>query len=207
MPKPLSLKHLLTLAISLLMCAIIALNVLSVGRAGVRRVESEIGLSLRLLADQMQDKLDRTLFERYREIGVAAQLFGTLAGADLPNGTTAWLLELQKTYPDYAWIGFVGRSGTVSRATDGILEGVDVSNRPWFIGGLKEATVGDVHADEELSSFAAAPRCHHSCVPRYFGTRRLCRRRDNWRSRRVVGLGLGGRSPRLSIWKHSRRKR
>ena len=151
MRNPLNLRSLLALAISLLTCALIALVMLTIGRAGVQRAEADVGDSVRLLADQMQDKFDRTLFERYREIGTAARLFRTLAVADRPEGAQAWLVELQKTYPDYAWIGFANRDGKVRRATDGLLEGADVSNRPWFQAGLKEVSVGDVHEDEVLA--------------------------------------------------------
>ncbi len=164
MRRPLNLKHLLALSISLLMCATIALIAMTVGRSGVRRVEVEIGSSLKLLADQMQDKLDRTLFERYREIATAARLFRTLAVADRPDAVKLWLSELQQTYPDYAWIGFTRRNGIVARATNGVLEGTDMSQRAWFISGLKEPTVGDVHADENLAQLVQR---HAAAQPKF----------------------------------------
>lgn len=43
------------------------------------------------------------------------------------------------------WSGLAGLDGTVLHATGGILEGADVSERPWFIKGQKQATILDVH--------------------------------------------------------------
>lgn len=43
-----------------------------------------------------------------------------------------------------AWVGFAGIDGKVIAASHGLLEGMDVSERPWYRAGLKGAYAGDV---------------------------------------------------------------
>ena len=44
-----------------------------------------------------------------------------------------------------SWIGLATLDGRVVTATDGMLEGTDVSPRPWFKNGLRGPFAGDVH--------------------------------------------------------------
>lgn len=44
-----------------------------------------------------------------------------------------------------SWIGYAGVDGTVREASDGLLVGADVSERPWFRNGLRSGFAGDVH--------------------------------------------------------------
>ena len=44
-----------------------------------------------------------------------------------------------------SWAGFATLDGTVQVATNGLLEGADVSARPWFRAGLQAGFAGDVH--------------------------------------------------------------
>ena len=55
------------------------------------------------------------------------------------------LENLQKTFPDYAWIGLADPDGRVYAGTQGMLEGVDVAERPWFKGGQQQLYAGDFH--------------------------------------------------------------
>lgn len=101
--------------------------------------------TLERIAVQMTDTLDRGMFERYRDIVVLAQhdtLQSATASADLKRD----VLEVrQETFPDYAWIGLTDQEGTVSASTGRLLEGVNVSQRPWFQAAVTGPFVGDVH--------------------------------------------------------------
>lgn len=44
-----------------------------------------------------------------------------------------------------SWAGFATPDGAVTAASDGLLEGADVSERPWFVRGLQGPFAGDVH--------------------------------------------------------------
>lgn len=150
----LHLRHLLTLGVSLLTCALIALMMLTIGKTGELRLEQEIGASLRLLADQMQDKLDRVMFERYREIGSAARMIGQLDLLSRPQDLEIWFKEFRASHPDYSWLGMVNSSGRIVLGADGLLVGTDVSDEPWFKSSLQEATVGEVR---QLRQFGDGP--------------------------------------------------
>jgi signal transduction histidine kinase/ActR/RegA family two-component response regulator len=109
-------------------------------------VREEIGRSLALLADQMQDKLDRALYERLREVSDIASLLGQQdqSAGDLTR-QTAWLETIQSAYPEYAWLGIASADGHVLSSTGGLLAGADISDRPWFKAGIVHPVVGDVH--------------------------------------------------------------
>lgn len=148
--KTIKLRLLLAAAIATLAGTLVILATVGVGETGVRRVRQEVGHSLAVLADQMQDKLDRGLYERFREITNSAALLGAQSRTpnDLRNHKE-WLDTLQSTYPEYAWIGLVANDGEVLSATRGLLEGVNVSGQSWFKDGKQSATIGDVR-DERL---------------------------------------------------------
>ncbi|MBW6424826.1 diguanylate cyclase [Rhizobium sp. XQZ8] len=101
---------------------------------------------LQALARNMADRLDQHMFERYREIKNIAGL-GPLqeTWSSDPDAVRVVLQRLQASLPEYAWLGFASPDGTVRAATKGMLEGASVAARPWFINGLKQPTVEDVH--------------------------------------------------------------
>ncbi|XUY29125.1 diguanylate cyclase [Agrobacterium sp. rho-8.1] len=101
---------------------------------------------LQTLARTMADRLDQHMFERYREIQNIASLVPLQTVWSKDAAATRTILEkLQASLPEYAWLGFATPDGVVHAATKGMLEGVSVAQRPWFVDGLKQATVEDVH--------------------------------------------------------------
>jgi PAS domain S-box-containing protein len=52
---------------------------------------------------------------------------------------------MQDSYGYYSWIGVAGLDGKVQVAAKGLLEGADVSKRPWFQDALRGKHAGDVH--------------------------------------------------------------
>ena len=131
----------LALLFCLLSVLVTAVLVLVSERIASEQVRSSIGSNLAELADQTTTRLDRAMFERYREVGLMAQ---RLADADMGEVRTG-IDVMQRTYPNYAWIGFADPSGRVLAGTKGMLVGSDVSARPWFRRALQGRTVGDVH--------------------------------------------------------------
>ena len=55
------------------------------------------------------------------------------------------LAQTKATYKHYAWLGTVDASGIVQAASGGLLEGVSVKQRPWFIQAHQGSYTGDVH--------------------------------------------------------------
>jgi PAS domain S-box-containing protein len=140
-----SLGSWLALAFSLLSILLTVLLVEVVDIAATGQVETSIGHGLRELALQTTDKLDRGMFERYREVRLLAQR------RDLSplNGDLAARREvldgIQESYGFYDWIGMAGIDGKVQVAGRGLLEGANVGTRPWFRNALQGVNVGDVH--------------------------------------------------------------
>ncbi len=148
--KPFKLRFLLAASITMLALVITTVVSYTIGRSGLDRLERSIGLSLAMLADQMQDKLDRGLFERIREINNMAAIVASGAESREPQPVRQWLELMQSTLPDYVWIGVADAGGQVSEATRGMLVGSSVSHESWFRAGLKGAVFGDVHGDGTL---------------------------------------------------------
>ncbi|WP_372530173.1 diguanylate cyclase [Ferrovibrio sp.] len=142
----LSLRAQIALATMILCVLLVAAGSLAAALIGQRKTGELIGRELAELAASMADRLDRGMFERYREIGIIADL-ETLQPVwqTEPAVLRRTLEHLQASFPDYAWIGFADADGTVRAATRGMLDGASVAKRPWFASGLAGPFIGDVH--------------------------------------------------------------
>lgn len=139
-----SLKVLIAAAISLVSLLLTVAVSYVIGRDAVSRLEHQIGQSLALLADEMQDKLDRAMFERLQSLDNMAAIGKILQKTDTPDALRASLERFQSAYADYSWIGFADQNGKILSSTRGEYEGQNVSNQVWFKKGLHEPYVGDV---------------------------------------------------------------
>ncbi|WP_198380913.1 diguanylate cyclase [Roseomonas sp. KE2513] len=110
-----------------------------------RLVVAETGERMVGYADAMARRLDAGLSEWAADVGLLAR-FETFEREPAEPAAARRLLEaLRLRSPTFSWIGFVGADGRVIAATGGLLEGVDVSSRPWFKPGLAGLHLGDVH--------------------------------------------------------------
>lgn len=139
----------------MLLLTLVTLQV--VGQTVARQVEQEIGQNLAELSFQTTDKLDRGMYERYREVQLMAERY-EVTGADVPVTTKRWALErMQQTHPYYAWIGITDNDGLVRIATGALLEGKDVSGRPWFKAANAGVHLLDVHEAVLLAKLLPNP--------------------------------------------------
>lgn len=90
----------------------------------------------------MADKLDRGMFERLREVQIMTKWHALSDKNTSISKKRAILEEMKRSYHVHAWIGLTNEKGKVIAATDRVLEGMDVSGSPWFIGSLKGPYVG-----------------------------------------------------------------
>jgi diguanylate cyclase (GGDEF)-like protein/PAS domain S-box-containing protein len=67
------------------------------------------------------------------------------------------LESMQRTYPYYAWIGLTDNQGKVMVASGKLLEGADVSKRPWFGNALHKVHLTDVHEAVLLAKLLPNP--------------------------------------------------
>jgi signal transduction histidine kinase len=116
-----------------------------VGETSRRELERSQGVALAELGFQIADRFDQSLAERSRAVQVLASLEGLRDPAAPPVQRRAILESLQRTFPEYAWIGLADPRGVVQISTQQLLEGADVSQRPWFIHGQHGPYLGDVH--------------------------------------------------------------
>jgi PAS domain S-box-containing protein len=139
-----SLRTVLAVVFGGVTVAVVIAVGLAAERIGTREVERYTGASLAELASRAADRLDRNLFDRLRDL----ELLARSEYVDGPAGTVERrnaVATLQAIHPEYAWIGFTDRDGTVAASTRGLLEGIDVSHRDWFGAALTGPFVGDVH--------------------------------------------------------------
>lgn len=128
-----------------------------VGYSTTRQAERDIGRSLAELAFQTTDKLDRGMYERYREVRLMAERHEITDPAVPRSAKRALLDSMQSTYPYYAWIGLTDNDGKVVAATRGMLENADVSRRPWFGAAYQGRHLHDVHEAVLLAKLLPNP--------------------------------------------------
>ncbi|WP_246693007.1 sensor histidine kinase, partial [Methylobacterium sp. WL64] len=142
--------------------AALALAIL-VSREATRRLEAEVGGQLAEIAGQMARSLDLDMFERWRDIQIAAtsdSLRDPGAGTDAKR---AVMRRLQETYPAYSIIGLIDPDGRVAVTSIGALEGADVSGRTYFQAARERPFVGDVHPAKLLQA-VLAPAVHGPAI-------------------------------------------
>ena len=147
-PARFGLGAYLALAFSLLSILLTLLLTFETERSASEQVRASIGAGLAELAHQTANRLDRNIFERYREVELIARRMGT--GKDMALVQQEFD-AMQSSYPYYAWIGLADSTGRVLASTRGILKGEDVSQRPWFTRAQRGQHLGDVHEAVLLS--------------------------------------------------------
>lgn len=134
-----------------------------------RQIANQLGPDFENLAYQAGDKLDRALYERYRELQFTAGLAPLRMPSSPPDERRRLLESVMEASPDYAWIGFANSAGRVVAATGHDLEGADASVRNWFRNARSKPYSGDVHEVPELppdvADSAGPPRFLDLSVP------------------------------------------
>ena len=136
-----SLRTCLAVFAVLLTVATAAVLSLVTEEAATRELERHIGDSLALRAQEMADKLDRGMYERRQDIQIETR---ALVDVGLDKGPAVMrkrLDALREASASYAWIGYADTVGKVLAATDGLLEGENVAQRPWFSGAVSTASL------------------------------------------------------------------
>ncbi|MDE1146746.1 MAG: ATP-binding protein [Azospirillaceae bacterium] len=153
-----SLRLRLALTFGVLVALATLAATLVIGDLAAARVRADIARQMADIAFQTRDKLDRGMFERWRDVQVAASLDSIFKVGTEEARQRRWLDRLKQTFPSYAWIGFADPQGHVVVSADGVLEGADVSERPWFQGARANgAYAGDVHEAKLLQKVLAEP--------------------------------------------------
>jgi signal transduction histidine kinase/CheY-like chemotaxis protein len=135
------LSTLLTIVVAAATLLVTGLMVWIVGGIATTDIKRTVGEILAERARTAADMIDDNMATRYLEVRQLAARIESSDGA----GRRALLEQVQLSAPQYAWIGVAGADGKVVASTGGLLEGVDVSQRPWFSDAAKNIHVHDVH--------------------------------------------------------------
>ncbi len=154
---PKGLSGYMALASSILSIVLTVVLVALVQKQATENVKENIGYGLGELARQAADKLDRGMFERYREVRLVARRLAELQPLHEAGQRRRMLDDAVQTYGFYSWLGFAAPDGTVLAAARGLLEGGNVAQRPWFANALKGIHIGDVHEAVKLAKLLPAP--------------------------------------------------
>jgi diguanylate cyclase (GGDEF)-like protein/PAS domain S-box-containing protein len=100
---------------------------------------------LQQVAWQMRDALNHGMQVAVSDVKLLSELKELRDAAD-PADMRRPMENMQRIAPNYAWIGVAGPDGTVYAATGKLLEGKDVSARPWFRDARNGVTAVDYHA-------------------------------------------------------------
>jgi hypothetical protein len=138
------LSTLMTLAVCATVTLTVALLLAVVNHFAVRQANAEAQLRLQQLSWQMRDSLNRVVEQATGDARLLAAL-PQVRNARSPASARVALESLQQTFPDYAWIGLADINGKVTSSTKGLLEGADVSARPWFKSGQLGVRATDYH--------------------------------------------------------------
>lgn len=66
------------------------------------------------------------------------------------------LEAVQAQFPEFAWVGVADAAGQVIAATGGMLEGLNVAQRPWFSAARDKPHLGEVHQAQMLDKLLPA---------------------------------------------------
>jgi len=130
---------------------------LVVGQWVKHQVEEDQTFLLKQINRELLSTFQQGMLERYKDIGNMSILSEFRSNQRSDEARRFLLNQLQENYDNYAWIGFANNEGIVEVSTQEILEGANVSERPWFVEGLQSSFVGDVHDAKLLAKILPPP--------------------------------------------------
>ncbi|MRT21175.1 diguanylate cyclase [Comamonas sp. CAH-2] len=109
------------------------------------RLQNQAGTALGIVAHNAGNLLQQDLQQQIRRAQVLASS-PELWEQGLDSHSISQLLQrMQHLNPYNVWIGVTDIDGQVQNATGGLLQGTNVSERPWFQEALRGPYISDVH--------------------------------------------------------------
>lgn len=121
------------------------------GRSLQRSLEQQAAQYFEFLAVQVGDKIDRTLYERYRELQLVASIDAVRQASVGQGDANPALNALIANSPDSGWAGLIGLNGRIVASTLPALVNTDVSDRPWFRNAQERPFAGGLRDSPELA--------------------------------------------------------
>ena len=139
-----SLRTWLTAAVFFAAVAAVLTCALLIDRFTRAHAERSAVEAMHQLSTDFRDALDRGMAQQLQEIRVLADL-DPFRRVDKPLEVRRALDAAHAGFPHFAWMGLTDPQGKVLAAAGGLLEGANVSKRPWWQGAQQGPFVGDVH--------------------------------------------------------------
>lgn len=118
---------------------------LYIGHKASAQMTKASAQTLNLVAKSISTTLANSLTEREREMVLLSESPFFMATDFKNEQLQVKLDQVKSSYKYYAWLGIANVDGVVEVAANKMLEGADVSARPWFKEGLQRVYLGDVH--------------------------------------------------------------
>ena len=129
-----------------LMLVIAAVTGFFTMRAARGAIQQEIGQLYAGHAQRLIDTIDANLAGRRQWVAITGRLIA-LDTTTQPFQVRPGLLDdLRAALPEIEWAGVAEVDGRVIAATDNVLLGQYVAQRPWFTQGFNGPSIGDVHS-------------------------------------------------------------
>lgn len=109
-----------------------------------QQARKEAQLRLQQLSWQMRDSLNRAIGNAAANVKLLSELPQIRSVHDV-DATRNALESLQRSMPEYAWIGVTDPEGRLTASTGRLLEGAKVDARPWFQAGRQGLHASDYH--------------------------------------------------------------
>lgn len=128
---------------------------IQIGAKSTDMIKKEIGYSLGKTSLELADKLDHYMWSRYSEIEIFSKL-KALREEDIAE-TQLLLNQLKSEIPSFTWVGVTDESGNVQAATNNILVGKSIAERPVYQEAVEHSFIGDVHEAVLLAKLLPNP--------------------------------------------------
>jgi diguanylate cyclase (GGDEF)-like protein len=151
-----NLRAYMALFFGIIIIALTMLLSITISKQSGDTIKREIGNSLSTTAYHMADKLDSFMWSRVGEVEVLSQIGDIHSPHDI-KAAQSLLDQLKASIPVFSWIGLTDENGTVIAASDKILLGSDISERPVYLEGKNGTFIGDVHNAVLLANLLPNP--------------------------------------------------
>ncbi|WP_080844117.1 sensor domain-containing diguanylate cyclase [Cytobacillus gottheilii] len=151
-----SLQRQLSIIFGIIMVFLVIILSFLIGQRSIQEVQTEIGDSLADMAYLMGDKLDRYMWSRNGEVEIISEL-QTIKEPENLKEIDQLLNQVRESFPAFSWIGLTNEEGEVISATDDILKGINISERPVYQEALERPFIGDVHEAVLLADLLPNP--------------------------------------------------
>ena len=116
-------------------------------------IHAEEGNKLAAEARYFSEIVDLTIGKKLVDIKSRAALLAELDLQNNPDRLAIWINAIQRTIPEYTWVGFASPEGSIIAASQKILLNQSVREREWFQKGLRQPTSIDVHEARLLEPY------------------------------------------------------